>query len=213
MTTLLVLAKVPTPGRVKTRLCPPCSPTQAAALAEAALADTLAVVGAVECRRRVLVLDGSPGPWLPPGFEVIPQRGQTLDERLACAFADAGLDAEGAVLVGMDTPQLDGPLLDRALEQLQRPDVDAVLGPTFDGGYWAIGLTTPDPSVFVGVPMSTMQTYASQLTRLDQLGLRTSILPVLRDVDEYVDAVAVAELAPTSRFARALCAQHPVSVS
>src|SRR5204862_7452342 len=80
---LVVMAKEPLPGRVKTRLCPPLQPEQAAALAEAALADTLAAVAWTPARRRVLVLDGSPGPWLRPGFEVIEQRGDGLAERLA----------------------------------------------------------------------------------------------------------------------------------
>jgi glycosyltransferase A (GT-A) superfamily protein (DUF2064 family) len=107
-TTLLVIAKPPLPGRVKTRLVPPCTPRQAAALAEAALADTLQAALAVPARRRVLVLDGEPGPWLPPGFDIIPQCGGGLDERLAGAFAAAH---GPALLIGMDTPQLTPRLL------------------------------------------------------------------------------------------------------
>ncbi|MFC9290815.1 glycosyltransferase, partial [Streptomyces sp. NPDC057052] len=68
MSTLLVIAKEPLPGRVKTRLTPPFAPWEAAALAEAALADTLAAVAAAPAVRRRLVLDGAPGPWLPPGL-------------------------------------------------------------------------------------------------------------------------------------------------
>ena len=87
-TTLLVIAKEPRPGRVKTRLTPPFTPEAAAALAEASLADTLRTVAATPARRRVLVLDGNPGRWLPPGFDVVPQCAGGLDERLARAFAD-----------------------------------------------------------------------------------------------------------------------------
>ena len=100
---VLVIAKAPVPGRSKTRLCPPCTPEQAARVAEAALGDTLAAVLATPGIRPVLALDGAPGPWLPPGFDVVPQRGVGLDERLACAFEDAG---GASFLVGMDTPQL-----------------------------------------------------------------------------------------------------------
>ena len=82
-TTLLVIAKQPVPGRVKTRLVPPCSHEQAASLAEAALADTLRAVLATPARRRVLVLDGEPGPWLPAGFDIAAQCEGPLDERLA----------------------------------------------------------------------------------------------------------------------------------
>ncbi|POX42483.1 glycosyltransferase, partial [Streptomyces sp. Ru72] len=84
--TLLVIAKEPVPGRVKTRLTPPYTPQEAAALAEAALTDTLNTMLQVPARRRVLVLDGARGPWLPPGFEVLPQAPGGLDERIAAAF-------------------------------------------------------------------------------------------------------------------------------
>ena len=91
MPALLVIAKEPVPGRVKTRLTPPCTPEQAAALARAALEDTLAAALAVDREiRRVLVLDGEPGTWAPDGFELIAQRGEGLAERLAAAFEDAG---------------------------------------------------------------------------------------------------------------------------
>src|SRR5215213_8649771 len=87
---VLVVAKAPEPGRSKTRLCPPCSPQEAAAIAEAALADTLEAVAACGVDRRVLALDGPPGPWLPPGFEVIPQVSGSLDVRLCEAWMTAG---------------------------------------------------------------------------------------------------------------------------
>jgi len=195
---LVVMAKAPVAGASKTRLCPPLDAGQAAALAEAALADTLQAVAWTPAARRVLVLDGEPGEWLPDGFEVIAQRGAGLAERLAHAMADVG----GAMLiVGMDTPQLTRALLSEALDALAAPGTGAVLGPTLDGGYWAIGLAAADPAVFAGVPMSTDQTAAVQRVRLHELGLATTELPTLRDVDGYADATAVATLAPWSRFA------------
>ncbi len=149
---VLVIAKAPVPGRSKTRLCPPCTDEQAASLAEAALADTLAAVSQASSGGRTLVLEGSPGEWLPEGFEVVAQRGDGLAERLAAAFADAD---GAALLVGMDTPQLRPEMIDDALCRLQQPGCDAVLGPAEDGGYWAIGMRVPRPSAFLGVPMST----------------------------------------------------------
>jgi glycosyltransferase A (GT-A) superfamily protein (DUF2064 family) len=103
VTALLVIAKAPVAGRVRTRLCPPCSPAEAAELAAAARADTLAAVSAAAgAARRVLVLEGTGGDWVPPGFDIVRQRGDGLAERLAAAFADAG---GPSLLVGMDTPQ------------------------------------------------------------------------------------------------------------
>ncbi|PWI41512.1 DUF2064 domain-containing protein [Streptomyces sp. ICBB 8177] len=201
-TTLLVIAKEPVPGRVKTRLTPPYSPGQAAALAEAALRDTLDVVSRAPARRRVLVLDGRPGPWMPAGFEVLPQAGGGLDERLAAAFA---AHADGpALLVGMDTPQITTDLLAPVLAPDAWRECDAWFGPARDGGFWALGLAAPDPALLRGVPMSTDHTGAVQRARLTGAGLRVRDLPRLRDVDTAADATAVARQAPGSRFASRL---------
>jgi len=192
-TTLLIIAKQPVPGKVKTRLVPPCTYEQAATLAAAALADTLHTLLLVPARRRVLVLDGQPGPWLPPGFEIVPQRGGLLDERLAWAFAAV---RGPALLVGMDTPQVTPDLL-----TVDWDAADAVFGPAADGGFWALGLRAPDPDLLLGVPMSTARTGAIQRARLVGAGLRVVDLPQLRDVDTAADALAVAHEAPQSRFA------------
>jgi uncharacterized protein len=203
---IVVIAKAPAPGRSKTRLCPPCTPEQAAELAAAALRDTLAAVGAAPARRRIVALDGDPDGWLPPGFELHPQRGAGLGERLGDALVATG---GPALVVGMDTPQLSPALLRLAAGLLGEPGVDAVLGPAFDGGYWTIGLRRPDPAVFDGVPMSSEHTGAAQRSRLAELGLRTAELPELRDVDTIEDAVSVARERPTTRFAAALRRLEP----
>lgn len=201
MTTLLVIAKEPVPGRVKTRLTPAFTPQEAARLAEAALADTLAAVAAAPAHRRVLVLDGAPGPWLPPGFEVVPQVPGGLDERLAAAF---GQCRGPAVLVGMDTPQLTPELLRPALDPDAWHGCSAWFGPAVDGGFWALGLATPDPALLRGVPMSRPDTGQLQRRRLTDAGLTVRDLPVLRDVDTAHDAELVAADAPGTRFAAAL---------
>ncbi len=200
---LLVIAKAPVPGRVKTRLTPPCTPEQAAGLAQAAIEDTLAAAArATLPARRVLVLDGAPGPWLPAGFEVVPQRGRGLEERLAAAFEDAGAPA---LLVGMDTPQLTPELLDEGIRALS-DGAGAVFGAATDGGYWTIGLARADRRVFEGVPMSERRTGTLQRARLATLGLRVATLPPLLDVDSIEDARTVAALAPHGRFAAAVAA-------
>jgi glycosyltransferase A (GT-A) superfamily protein (DUF2064 family) len=195
------MAKEPVPGRVKTRLTPHYSPREAADLAEAALADTLDTVLRAPARRRVLVLDGDPGPWLPPGVEVVPQVPGGLDERIAAAFAR--FPDGPALLVGMDTPQLTAGLLEAVGWQA----CDAWFGPAADGGFWALGLARPElaPALVRGVPMSTDRTGAAQRARLVAAGLRVRDLPVLRDVDTAADAAEVVALCPYgSRFAAAV---------
>ncbi|MFJ5921583.1 DUF2064 domain-containing protein [Kitasatospora sp. NPDC092948] len=205
-----MIAKAPVPGRVKTRLTPPCTPEQAAALAEAALTDTLRTLSAVPAGRRLLVLDGEPGRWLPPGWQVVPQAGGGLDERLAAAFAHAARLAPDApaLLVGMDTPQLTAPMLAEPLSAVRRAGVDAWYGPAADGGFWALGLARPTERLaarlLVGVPMSTPGTGAALLGRLDAHGLTVARLPELTDVDTVHAAHEVAATAPHSRFATRL---------
>lgn len=199
------MAKEPVAGRVKTRLCPPCTPEQAAAIAEAALADTLDAAVASGADEVVVALDGRPGTWLPSGVHVVPQPDAGFDRRLAQAWADVtALTGHGGIQVGMDTPQLSPALLDDAMEALGGHDVDAVLGPAADGGWWAIGLHAADERIFAGVPMSTDRTGEEQRRRLESLDLRVADLPVLVDVDHFDEAVDVAELVPESRFADAV---------
>lgn len=196
---LALIAKAPVPGRVKTRLTPPCSPQEAAALAEAALTDTLAAMRAAAPERLVVVLDGEPGPWLTGGAEILAQRGAGLDERLANAFTD--IDGP-ALIVGMDTPQVTPGILQDALVALASHD--AVLGPADDGGYWCIGLAVPEPRTLLGVPMSTPDTCAAQRVRLGELGLTVAEVDALRDVDDMDGALAVAADAPDTHFAQCL---------
>ncbi len=195
---ILVLTKAPAPGRVKTRLCPPCTPQEAADLAAAALTDTLAAVVATPAASATVVLQGEPGPWLPERPSVIPQRGRGLDERLEACFEDAGTPA---LVIGSDTPQVTPELLSLALSTLNGHGVDAVLGPAEDGGYWALGLRRSVPHAVTGVPMSHPMTLGAQRARLRALGLSVAELPMLRDVDTIEDARAVASAIPRSRFA------------
>jgi glycosyltransferase A (GT-A) superfamily protein (DUF2064 family) len=197
---LIVIAKEPIAGRVKTRLVPHLSFEQAAELAEAALADTLAVVLTIASERKIIALDGQPGRWLPDGWIVVPQVAGGLDARLSAAFLAAG--GGPSILVGMDTPQLQTHhLLAANLE-----DFDACLGRSSDGGYWAIGLREPAHAdrVIAGVPMSTSWTGSAQLARLRAAGLRVQLLDELTDVDTFDVACAVAADAPNTRFARTL---------
>lgn len=202
---VVVIAKEPVPGRAKTRLTPPFSPLQAARLAAAALADTLAAAALVPAVRRVLALEGTPGTWLPQGFDVVAQRGRGLDERLAAAFgqAYAGLPVP-VVLIGMDTPQVTPGMLETAIRPLTAGTADAVFGPAADGGFWLLGLRRPDPELLLGVPMSTADTGRAQLARLTKAGLRVRHVRTCTDVDDAATARAVAAQVPRSRFAATL---------
>lgn len=215
MTTIVVLAKAPEPGRVKTRLCPPLNGAQAADLAAGALLDTIDAATAAAGGRAVVVLTGRPERAARRhelaaalrGLTVLPQRGDTLGERIAAAHADAAALLPGGptLQLGMDTPQVDAALLGAAATALAETGVDAVLGPATDGGWWSLGLRRPaDAELLTAVPTSLADTGARTLHALRAGGLRVALLPQLSDVDTAADAVPVAAAAPWSRFALAV---------
>lgn len=211
--TLLVVAKSPVAGLAKTRLTSVLTPAEAADVAAAALLDTLDAVAAVPGVRRVVALtgelaDAARAPEIRralDGVTVIAQRGGPLGARLAAAHADAG---PGPVLqIGMDTPQVSAELLADAVSQLAERDVDAVLGPAADGGWWGLGVVDPTlAAALVGVPTSRADTGARTLAALRTVGARVGVLEPLADVDTPDDARAVAALVPGSRFAAAVAA-------
>jgi glycosyltransferase A (GT-A) superfamily protein (DUF2064 family) len=207
---LLVITKAPVPGRSKTRLTPPCTPDQAAAIAAAAVGDTLDVVRATPVQRRVVALDGAPGDLDLTGCVVVPQVEGDLGTRLAAAFA-AAMDPQPlpTLLIGMDTPQVTPALLRGALDELVAGGPGtAVLGGAPDGGWWALGLHGADAAqVLVEVPMSRADTGRLTRAALEDVGLRVVDLPPLTDVDHFADALAVAaECPPGSRTRRVVAA-------
>ncbi|MCV2489375.1 DUF2064 domain-containing protein [Geodermatophilus sp. YIM 151500] len=205
---LLVITKAPVPGRSKTRLSPPCTPEQAAAIAAAAVGDTLDAVRATPAARRVVALDGYRGPLDLTDCTVVPQADGDLGTRLAAAFRDAMAGPDGdlpTLLIGMDTPQVTPELLTGCLARLAEGGPGtAVLGVAPDGGWWALGLHSPGPAaVLADVPMSRDDTAARTREALVAAGLALLDLPELTDIDHFPDAVAVAaECGPGTRTRR-----------
>lgn len=197
MTTLVVIAKEPLPGKAKTRLHPPLTLEQAAVLAEAAIDDTLRAMSAVPATRRILLFEGNRLPVGSEDYDVTGQTDGTLDLRLAAIFDEC----EGpTLLIGMDTPQVCAD--DVAPAFVDWPDdIDAWFGPANDGGFWALGMREPRGDLIRGVAMSQDDTGTQQLDRLWSAGLRVGMLPTLTDVDTIDSAREVGELAPHTQFA------------
>jgi uncharacterized protein len=223
---VLVLAKAPVAGRAKTRLIPAATPAGAAGIAAAALLDTLDAARSVPDARVVVALEGDVDRAerhaelvdALAGTVVIPQRGDALGERITAAHADVAelFPAAVSVQIGMDTPQVDAALLTDALD-LVTADADAALGLALDGGWWALALAEPRRARHIAdVPTSRDDTGVATLSalRAGHPGLspaRVLELPPLSDVDTPDDAVAVADLVPSGRFARAVSDLLPLS--
>lgn len=223
---IVVLAKAPVAGRAKTRLTPPATPQGAAGIAAAALLDTLDAATAVPDAGVVVAFEGDVADAERSDeiaaalarVAVVPQRGQSLGERIAAAHADAARLAPGArtVQIGMDSPQVDAGLLTDALD-LVATHADAALGLAHDGGWWALALADPrHAGVIADVPTSRDDTGRATLAalRAGHPGLRPGRvleLPPLSDVDTAADAVAVSDLVPHGRFARAVRDLLPVT--
>jgi glycosyltransferase A (GT-A) superfamily protein (DUF2064 family) len=210
---VLVVAKAPVTGSVKTRLGDVIGMAHAARLAAAALLDTLAVcVSAYGVERCHLAVHGDLDDAERSdellrgiqGWRVHAQRGEDFATRLVNAHQDAATSSGAPVVqVGMDTPHLDGRILAEAGSRLTHRH-DAVLGPAADGGWWLLGVGGPHLlGHLADVPMSTDRT--GDLTReaLVRAGANVTDVETLRDVDEVEDAESVAVAAPDSRFALA----------
>jgi uncharacterized protein len=205
---VLVLAKAPVPGRVKTRLGATVGMAVAADLAAAALLDTLAAAtAAVGQGRCLLALEGDLRAGVRAdelaaalaGWRCYPQHGDGLGARIAAAHADAG--AGPVVQIGMDTPQAGAADLDGVAAGLA--DAPAVLAPAADGGWWALALRDPARAAAIAdVPMSTATTHDDTRRALEAAGTAVGGAPVLADVDTAEEAAAVALAWPELRFSR-----------
>ena len=193
--TLLIFVKAPVPGRVKTRLCPPLTPEEAAGLYQAFAADTAAMARALARRKRLacrLVYAAHPAApdpsWLDPALPWDRQRGRGLGPRLirACASAFAA-GACPLVIIGSDTPALPAARIREAFDALRTHAL--VLGPSTDGGYYLIGLRRHIPALFRGIDWSTDRVCSQTLARARTLGLRTALLAPHRDLDTWADIV------------------------
>jgi rSAM/selenodomain-associated transferase 1 len=195
---LILMGKIPQPGRVKTRLCPPLSPGDAATLYACMLADTASEMAALRRVRRYLFIapPEESGSLRAPAFEAferLPQRGKDLGERMANAAKIAFREGAKAVaIVGADCPSLSAGKVVRTFREL-RDGADAVFGPAADGGFYLAGLSAPEPRIFQGIRWSTPTVLADVARRCRASGMSFAFLAPERDVDVYEDLVALRE--------------------
>ncbi len=195
---LIIFAKAPIPGQVKTRLCPPLTPDEAASLHGSVVLDMLERSrGAASMDRFLACAPSSDHVFFKileerHGIRLVTQIGDDLGARMARAMADAFTSGYRNVLViGTDLPTLPGSTFAEAVKLLAVHDL--VLGPTVDGGYYLIGLRKPAPELFTGIPWSTNRVLSLTREQAAARGLHTALLPVRRDVDTVEDLAALIE--------------------
>ncbi len=183
---LLIFAKEPRPGRVKTRMSPPWSPQQAAALAECFIRDTLLAASAVGGIERLLFIS-PPGSQLyfqdlcQGGCELVVQQGRDFTERCAHSLRVAAKNGyEQIVQIGTDTPQIQAENIRQAFDTLASHDM--VFGPTRDGGYYLLALARLDPGLYEGVVMGQETVYARMMANARRRSWR------VRELSPWIDA-------------------------
>jgi rSAM/selenodomain-associated transferase 1 len=201
--TILVFARAPVPGRVKTRLATRLGPDGAAEAHRACVLDTIALVNSLPGCARRLVFAGGASAWrqagLAPGagWEFGPQRGRDLGERLGNGFAEAfGRGARKVVAIGTDTPWMGARRLRMALGWLDGCDV--VLGPSFDGGYYLIGARRMVPGIFRGIAWGTSNVLNATRLALARAGAGYRMLAWDFDLDRPADLERAGGLLPES---------------
>ena len=190
---LAVMAKAPRPGKVKTRLCPPLTPEQAATLNTCFLKDTtenLARVAASGQAAGIIsytpagdeaLFDGL----LPESFSLVLQRSGDFGERLLGAATDILACGFGAVcLIDSDSPSVPAAAFEQAVTELNRPGDRIVLGASEDGGYYLIGLKQPHPEPFQNITWSTSSVFAETVAAARAAGIEVVELPLWYDVDD-----------------------------
>jgi len=187
-----LFTKQPVPGRVKTRLCPPLAPGEAARLAEAMLRDTVEKCLAGEFRTVLAFTPAEGAAWFRSAFPEIEeqrvQSGEALGERLARFVEDsfARHEARTLVVIGSDQPLVPLARIHEAHRALEE-GAGCVLGPDPGGGYYLIGLARPVPELFTDVPMSTAGMCAATEALARHLGLEVVRLSEHDDVDTPAD--------------------------
>lgn len=189
-TRVVIFAKAPVPGAVKTRLIPALGQEGAARLAARMLARTAAAAVAADLGEPELC--AAPPPWSPewapfhpPGVRMTDQGTGDLGERLARAAARVLAAGERPLLIGSDCPLLDAARLRAAAERLDTHD--AIIHPAHDGGYVLLGLTRFDSCLFSDIAWSAASVAAATIARIRALGWTLHISDTLRDVDEPED--------------------------
>jgi hypothetical protein len=192
---LVIVAKQPIPGRVKTRLFPKLSPGAAADLYRCFLQDRIKEVSSFNVVDRAIAYTPEDAretfaSLALEGFELFAQRGKHLGERLSNIFLEKLSHGYEAVsIVDSDSPDLPKSLINESFELLLSRQADIVLGPCYDGGYYLVGMRKPHSEMFRNIPWSTENVLSVTLEKAKKMGLNVKLLSIWNDLDTFEDLV------------------------
>jgi rSAM/selenodomain-associated transferase 1 len=192
---VVVVAKEPIPGKVKTRLCPELSPTDAAGLYKCFLLDRIREISTLPGVDRGIAYTPENAletfsAMAGDGFDLFPQRGEGLGERLNNIFLDKlGEGYDAVAIIDSDTPDLPSSLIKESFRLLLSKQTEVVFGPCHDGGYYLVGMREPHPALFSGIPWSTSNVLSMSLKKSRKLGLNVNLLSYWNDLDTFEDVL------------------------
>jgi uncharacterized protein len=189
---VLIMVRYPVAGKAKTRLAADMGPEKAAEFYRICARQILREVGGLPKKVDKYIYFTDSGDrqnveeWAGPGFNFKAQAGEDLGERLVNAFREVFSAGAGkAVIIASDVPDISAGIISEAIEDLDCCDI--VLGPSHDGGYYLLGMSTPHEELFQGIPWSSAEVTDRTLAKAGKMGLTACLLPTLIDIDNFED--------------------------
>jgi rSAM/selenodomain-associated transferase 1 len=205
---LVVMAKAPVPGNVKTRLNPQFTPEEAVDLYRCFLQDRIRTLNRLKGIDRAIAFTPADArdmfiPFSQNGIRLFSQKGKDLGERLNNIFVEklaGGYDAVS--IIDSDTPDLPQSTIQESFRRLLSDRADVVFGPCYDGGYYLVAMRKPHPELFVDIPWSSDTVLSNSLEKAKKLAVKTDLLPWWNDLDTFEDLIVFYIKYKNQRFER-----------
>ena len=205
---LVVVAKAPMPGKVKTRLNPQFTSKEAVDLYRCFLQDRIRTINSLKGIDRTIAFTPADArdmfiPFSLNGIRLFSQKGKDLGERLNNIFVEKLADGYDVVsIIDSDTPDLPHWIIKKSFKRLLSGQADVVFGPCYDGGYYLVAMRKPHPELFVGIPWSSDTVLLNSLEKAKKLAVKTDLLPWWNDLDTFEDLIVFYTKYKNQRFER-----------
>lgn len=205
---LVVVAKAPVPGKVKTRFLPELTFEEAANLYQCFIHDRIKEISTLDGIDKAIAFTPSNAretfaSFTPNGFKLFAQKGKDLGKRLNNIFLENLTCGYGAVsIIDSDSPDLPKSIVQESFRILLSNRADVVFGPCHDGGYYLVGMRKPHPELFKGIPWSTETVLQATLEKAEKIEIKTELLSRWNDLDTFEDLIAFFEKYKDQKFSK-----------